>query len=162
MRGLLLGLIVVAAMAAPAAAQYGTTPYQSGFTNATTAIGALPPDGREWVLAETARQAAAPTGIAEIDKGLEEAVGDAAPGAAKALRAKPTDVMSALRFEIVREARRMVDRELRERKKEAKAGQSDDVMLGLQALEGRRIRLGAMESQATRRLTAKGREIIAD
>ena len=56
----------------------------------------------------------------------------------------------------------MIDRELREREKDATADPSDDMVLGLQALQGRRIRLGAMESQASRRLTQKAREIVAD
>lgn len=161
MRHFVLAVVLALGFGAAAAAQ-PSTPYQSGFTNADTAVGALPPDAREWVLAETARQAQRPTSIAEIDKALEEAVGADLQGASKALRAKRKDLTSALRFEIVREARRMIDRELREREKEAKADPSDDMMLGLRALQGRRIRLGAMESQASRRLTQKGREIIAD
>ena len=84
------------------------------------------------------------------------------PAGAKSLRATRWDLTAALRYEIVREALRLFDRELRDRRKDAKADQSDDMMLGLQALEGRRIRLGAMESQASRRLTEKSREIIAD
>ena len=161
MRHVVLAVVLAFAVCEAALAQ-PSTPYQSGFTNADTAVGALPPDARGWVLAETARQAQAPTSVAEIDKALEEAIGADLQAASKALRAKRKDLTSALRFEIVREARRMIDRELREREKEARADQRDDVMLGLQALEGRRIRLGAMESQASRRLTEKGREIIAD
>lgn len=161
MRNLVLALAIAAAFAGSAAAQ-PTTPYQSGFTNATTALGSLSPEGRQWVLGETARQATAPTSIAELDKALEEAVGETLPGAAKSLRAGRGDLMSALRYEIVREARRMVDRELRDRKKGAATDTSDDMMLGMQALNARRIRLGALENQAARRLTAKGREIIAD
>ena len=114
------------------------------------------------MLAETARQAQGPTSLAEIDKALEEAIGADLPAGAKSLRATRRDLTAALRYEIVREARRMIDRELRDRRKDAKADQSDDMMLGLQALEGRRIRLGAMESQASRRLTEKSREIIAE
>lgn len=161
MRHFVLAVILSIAFGGAAAGQ-PSTPYQSGFTNAATAVGALPPDARGWVLAETARQAQGPTSVAEIDKALEEAVGADLQGASKTLRAKRKDLTSALRFEIVREARRMIDRELREREKEAKADASDDMMLGLRALQGRRIRLGAMESQAGRRLTQKGREIIAD
>ena len=161
MRHVVLALLLAVAFGGAAVAQ-PSTPYQSGFTSADTAVGALTPEARGWVLAETARQAQGPTSVAEIDKALEAAIGENLQGAAKTLRAKRKDLISALRFEIVREARRMIDRELREREKEAKADQSDDVMLGLQALEGRRIRLGAMESQAGRRLTQKGREIVAD
>ena len=161
MRHVVLAVVLAAAFGGTALAQ-PSTPYQSGFTNADTAVGALTPDARGWVLAETARQAQAPTSVAEIDNALEEAIGADLQGASKALRAKRKDLTSALRFEIVREARRMIDRELREREKEARADQRDDVMLGLQALEGRRIRLGAMESQASRRLTQRGREIVAD
>ena len=161
MRQFMIALAFAAGAAAPALAQ-PTTPYQSGFTNAATAVGALPPESRDWVLGETARQAEGPTSIAEIDKAMEEMVGPHLQGAGKSLRASRKDLTSALRYEIVREARRMVDRELRERKKDAKADQSDDRRLGLRALEGRRIRLGAMESQANNRLTSKARDIIAD
>lgn len=161
MRRFLLALAIAAATAAPALAQ-PTTPYQSGFTNAATAVGALPFEARDWVLEETARQAYAPTSIAELDKALEEKVGPHLQGAGKSLRASRKDLTSAVRYEIVREARRMVDRELRERKKDARSDRSDDTMLALQALESRRVRLGALESQAGRRLTDKGREIIAD
>lgn len=161
MRRFVLALAFAATFAGVASAQ-PTTPYQSGFTNAATAVGSLPPEARDWVLSETARQAEAPTSIAEIDKGLEEAVGEAAPGAAKSLRAGRNDLISALRFEILREARRMIDRELREWKKEAKSDPGDDAMLAVEALTSRRIRLGALEDQASRRLTAKGRDIVAD
>lgn len=161
MRRFMLALAIAVAAAGPVLAQ-PSTPYQSGFTNAATAVGALSPEARDWVLGETARQADAPTSITEIDKAMEEKVGPHLQGAGKSLRASRKDLTSAIRYEIVREARRMVDRELRERKKDAKADQSDDMMLALQALEGRRVRLGALESQASRRLTDKGREIIAD
>lgn len=161
MRRFLLALAFAAAAAAPVMAQ-PVTPYQSGFTNAATAVGALPEEARDWVLGETARQAEAPTSIDAIDKAMEEKVVPNLQGAGKSLRASRKDLTSAIRYEIVREARRMVDRELRDRKKEAKEDQSDDMMLALQALEGRRLRLGALESQASRRLTDKGREIIAD
>ena len=161
MRRFVFAVALAVAFAGSAAAQ-PSTPYQSGLTNAATAIGVLPPDSREWVLAETARQAQGPTSLAEIDKALEEAIGADLPAGAKSLRATRRDLTAALRYEIVREARRMIDRELRDRRKDAKADQSDDMMLGLQALEGRRIRLGAMESQASRRLTEKSREIIAE
>ena len=161
MRHLVLALDLAFTGGEAAVAQ-PSTPYQSGFTNAATAVGALTPEARVWVLAETARQAQAPTSVAEIDKALEEAIGADLQGASKTLRAKRKDLTSALRFEIVREARRMIDRELREREKDATADPSDDMVLGLQALQGRRIRLGAMESQASRRLTQKAREIVAD
>ena len=161
MRWFALALAFTIVVAGPAMAQ-PVTPYQSGFTNAATAVGALPPEGRDWVLGETARQADAPTSIAEIDKAMDEKVGPHLQGASKSLRAGKKDLTSAIRYEIVCEARRMVDRELRERKKEAKADQSDDTMLALQALESRRIRLGALENQANNRLTSKAREIIAD
>lgn len=161
MRRILLALAFATAVPGLAAAQ-PSTPYQSGFTNAATAVGSLPPEGRDWVLSETSRQAEGPSSIAEIDKGLEETVGPHLQGSAKSLRASRKDLMSAIRYEIVREARRMVDRELRERRKDAKTDQSDDMMLTLQALEARRIRLGALENQANNRLTSKGREIIAD
>lgn len=161
MRRFVLALAIAAAFAGSAAAQ-PSTPYQSGFTNATTALGALPPASRDWVMSETARQAVAPTSIAKIDETLEEVVGDDLPGAAKSLRASRKDLIAALRYEIVREARRMIDRELRERKNEEASDQSDETMLALEALKDRRGQLGVMESQASRRLTDKGREIIAD
>ena len=161
MRRFVLALAFAATVAGPVAAQ-PVTPYQSGFTNAATAVGALPPEARDWVLGETARQADAPSSIAEIDKAMAEHVEPNLQGAGKSLRASKRDLTAAIRYEIVREARRMVDRELRERKKDAKEDQSDDMMLALQALESRRLRLGAMESQANRRLTDKAREIIAD
>jgi hypothetical protein len=159
MRQFMLAVAVAAAFAGAAAAQ-PTTPYQSGFTNATTALGSLPPDGRQWLLEETARQASAPTSIDEIDEAIETAVGEDLPSAAKSLRASRADLKSALRYEIVREARRMLDREIRDRKKAA--DDSDEAMLGLQAVTAHRIRLGALESQANRRLTAKGRDMVAD
>lgn len=161
MRRLVLALAFSVALPGFAIAQ-PVTPYQSGFTNAATAVGALPPDGRSWVLEETARQAYTPTSVAAIDKAMEDKLGPHLQGASKSLRAGRKDLTSAIRYEIVREARRMVDRELRERKKEAKADQSDDMMLALQALESRRLRLGAMENQANNRLTSKAREIVAD
>ena len=161
MRWFVLALAFAATVAGPVAAQ-PVTPYQSGFTNAATAVGALPPEARDWVLGETARQADAPSSIAEIDKAMAENVEPNLQGAGKSLRASKRDLTAAIRYEIGREARRMVDRELRERKKDAREDQSDDMMLALQALEGRRVRLGAMESQASRRLTDKAREIIAD
>jgi hypothetical protein len=161
MRRIVLALALAVGAVGTAAAQ-PTSMYQSGFTNAATAVGALPPDARNWVLGETARQADAPTSVAEIDKAMEEKVAPFLQSAGKSLRASKKDLTAAIRYEIVREARRMVDRELRERKADAKTDQSDDMMLTLQALEGRRVRLGAMESQANRRLTDKAREIIAD
>lgn len=161
MRRFVLALALAAAAAAPAMAQ-PVTPYQSGFTNASTAVGALQAEQRDWVLSETGRQAYAPTSIDAIDKGLEENVAPHLQGPGKSLRATRKDLLAAIRFEIVREARRMVDRELRDRKKDAKAAPSDETMLAMQALEGRRVRLGALESQASRRLTDKAREIIAD
>jgi hypothetical protein len=160
MRAILISLVIAAA--AGSAAAQSSSPYQSGYTSSTTAVGSLPPEGRSWVLEETARQSVDPGKLSDLDAALEEAIGEDLAPAAKHLRTGRKDLMAAIRFEIVREARRMADRDIKDHKKAVADEPTDDAMLGLQAAQTRRIRLGALEAQASNRLTGKARELVGD
>lgn len=160
MRQLALGLALGAMLAGPAAAQGVASPYQSGFSMETSPLGRLSEEGRGWMLAETGRQARAPTSVAELDEAMEAAVGEELGTAGRRERFDKADLTSAMRYDILNKARQMIVLEIRARKKQDDG--SDEAMLNIQALASRQNRLEALVQQANHRLTRKARTIISN
>lgn len=158
MRQLLLGLAVSAALVGGAAAQ-PTTPHQSGFTSETTPLGFLPPVAMEWMLAEAVRQAQDPSTIEELDASIQTAVGPELDVTGRKTRMGKADMLSLMRFEIVREARDLIREEIKERKADQN---SDQAMLALQSAEARRKTLDSRLKAARNKLTRKAAQAVSD
>lgn len=162
MRQFLLGIAVAAVLCGPAAAQYGTTPYQTGYTTSVTPLGELSKEGQSWLVNETVKQALSVMSLPDLDKETEDAVGKELDSIGAHHHATHDDMVSAIRYTIVTKARELLVADIKERQKLYEKDKSDDNMLGLQGAISRKNRLDQLCEQAKRRLTRAAGEIAAD
>ena len=162
MRQLLLGIVAAAALCGPAAAQYGTTPYQTGYTTSVTPLGELSKEGQSWLVNETVKEALSVMSLADLDKEIEASVGKELDGIGAHHHATHDDMVSAIRYTVVTKARELLVADIKERQKLYAKDKSDDVMLDLQGAISRKTRLDALCEQAKRRLSRAASEIAAD
>lgn len=163
MRHFVLGIAVAAVLCGPAAAQYGTTPYQSGFTTSVTPLGELSGDSLQWMVKQTQRQATVPsTSLAEIDTAIDKAVGADLEAVAGHHHFTKTDMALAMRYEIVFKAREMVMENIRLLKKSLAQTKSDDDRLALQDMTLRRMQLDTLVDQSKKGLTRAAKTIVVD
>lgn len=154
-----LTLTAVAMTAAPAFAQgmgVGLGGPQTVEENPTTGpMKKLPKAVQDWVAEALVRQAKSPDDLDILDEDMDTAVGADLETAAKRNRMDKPDLISALRYHVVEEAGRLLDEDLKLRRKLAGPTPSDDEMLTIEAETSNRNRLRALEEQARRRLTLK-------
>lgn len=164
MRYFVLGIAAAAAvLCGPAAAQYGTTPYQTGFTTSVTPLGELSGDSLQWMVKQTQRQATVPsTSLAEIDTAIDKAVGPDLEAVAGHHHFTKTDMALAMRYEIVFKAREMVLDNIRLLKKSFAQTKSDDDRLALQDMTLRRMQLDTLVDQSKKGLTRAAKTIVVD
>jgi hypothetical protein len=162
MRQFLLGIAVAAVLCGPAAAQYGTTPYQTGYTTSVTPLGELSKEGQSWLVNETVKQALSVMSLPDLDNETEAAVGKELDSIGAHHHATHDDMVSAIRYTIVTKARELLVADIKERQKLYEKDKSDDNMLGLQGAISRKNRLDQLCEQAKRRLTRAASEIAAD
>lgn len=160
MRAAILGLIAAFALTGGAVAQPSANYSNQAITTTDTSpLAKLPGKAMEWMEAEMVRQAEAPQSLADIDADIEANVGPDLEKFAKRKRLEKEDVVSAVRFMIVREAGRLLEQDIKLRKKQA---DGESVDLGLERAVLHRNRVQALQEQAERRLTAKASELISD
>lgn len=162
MRDLVLGVALATALCGPAAAQYGSTPYQSGYTTSVTPLGELTKEGQAWLINETVKQALNVMSLADLDAEIEKSIGSELDAIGSRHRATHDDMVSAVRYTIVAKSREMMVAEVKERQKLYAKDKSDDSMLGLQAAISRKNRLDQLHDQSKRRLSRAASEIAAD
>jgi len=162
MRQLLLGIIVAGVLCGPAAAQYGSTPYQTGYTTSVTPLGELSKDGQSWLVNETVKQALSVMSLSDLDTEIEASVGKELDGIGAHHHATHEDMVSAIRYTIVGKARELLVADIKERQKLYAKDKSDDTMLDLQGAVSRKTRLDQLYDQAKRRLSRAASEIAAD
>jgi len=167
-RFILVTATAAMATASPAAAQMGMGGMgglgapQTAQSTETTALGKLPEHAQSWMAQESVHQAQEPESLSDLDDNIEEAVGDDLEAAGQRGKYAKSDLAAAMRFEIVREARRLMETDLKLRKKAAGETPSDEDMLSIANSTSRLTRLRALEEQARRRLTAKASSIVSD
>jgi len=162
MRQILLGIAVAAVLCGPAAAQYGSTPYQTGYTTSVTPLGELSKEGQSWLVSETVRQALQVMSLADLDKEIEASVGKELDGIGAHHHATHDDMVSAIRYTVVSKARELLVADIKERQKLYDKEKTDDNLFGLQGAISRKNRLDQLSEQAKRRLTRAASEIAAD
>ena len=163
MRHFVLGAAIAAALCGPAAAQYGTTPYQSGFTTSVTPLGELSSDSLQWMVKQTQRQATVPsTSLAEIDTAIEKAVGPDLEAVASHHHFTKTDMALAMRYEIIFKAREMVSENIRLLKKSFAQTKSDEDRSDLQDMTLRKMQLDGLLDQAKKGLSRAAKGIVVD
>jgi hypothetical protein len=162
MRTLLLGLATALALCGPAAAQYGSTPYQTGYTTNVTPLGELSKESQGWLVTETVKQALSVMSLSDLDKEIEASVGKELDGIGAHHHATHDDMVSAIRYTIVTKARDLLAADIKERQKLYAKDNSDENMLDLQGAIGRKTRLDALCEQAKRRLSRAASQIAAD
>lgn len=120
----------------------------------------LPRSVQDWVTDESVRQAKDPGDLDTLDDDMGTALdADLDKGAQRNGMSRP-DLVSAIRYYIVRQAGQLLDDDLKLRKKLAGETPTDDQMLTIEAVTSNRNRLRALEEQALRRLTSKGAAFI--
>lgn len=162
MRQLFIGIAAAAALCGPAAAQYGATPYQTGYTTSVTPLGELSKEGQSWLVNETVKQALQVMSLADLDKDIETSIGKELDPIGAHHHATHDDMVSAVHYTIVAKAREMMVAEVKERQKLYEKDKSDDSMLGLQGAISRKNRLDQLYDQAKRRLSRAAGAIAAD
>lgn len=125
-----------------------------------TALGKLPRPLVDWVTEEAIRQAQRPGDLDTLDAEMEAAVAEHLKTGARRTRMDVPDLISALRFHVVREAGRLLDNDIEARRKLAGPEPSDDDMLNIETAISHRNRVRALEDQAQRRLTRKAAAFI--
>ena len=154
-------LAVVVATASPAQAQMGGLGGPVTVeTEARTALGKLPRPLVDWVSEESIRQAQRPGDLEALDAEMEEAMAEHLAAGARRTRMDTPDLVSALRYHVVREAGRLLEEDIRARRELAGGDPSDDAMLDLETAISHRNRIRALEEQAKRRLTRKASAFI--
>lgn len=160
-RTLWLALIVAIAAASTAQAQMGGLGGPTTIeTQEKTALGKLPGALVEWVNDEAIRQALRPGDLDTLDADMNKAAGAELEAAARRTRMAVADVVAALRYHIVREAGRLLDDDIRARRKLAGPTPGDDEALAIATATSHRNRVQALEDQAERRLTSKAKAFI--
>ena len=129
-------------------------------TQQKTALGKLPAALVDWVTEESLRQARSPGDLDTLDAEMTETLGEDLDTAARRARMGSADLTSALRYYIVREAGRLLDEDIRARRKLAGPEPADDEMLAIETAISHRNRVRALEEQAQRRLTGKGKAFL--
>jgi len=162
MRQLLLGIATAAVLCGPAAAQYSSTPYQTGYTTSVTPLGELSKDGQTWLINETVKQALNVMSLSDLDEEIEASVGKELDGIGAHHHATHDDMVSAIRYTIVTKARELLAADIKERQKLYAKDNSDDNMLNLQGAISRKNRLDQLSEQAKRRLSRAASAIAAD
>lgn len=120
----------------------------------------LPKAVQDWVAGQLVQQAKSPDDLDTLDSDMDEALSaDLEKGAKRNGMDKP-DLVSALRYYVVEEAGRLLDDDLKLRRKLAGPTPPDEQMLTIQAEISNRNRLRALEDQAKRRLTAKAAAFV--
>jgi len=160
----MLALAVAVATTAPALSQpmgVGLGAPQTVEENARVGpLKKLPKPVRDWVNDEAARQAKSPGDLDTLDADMETALGaDLDKGAKRNGMVQP-DLVSALRYYVIRQAGQLLDDDLEIRRQLAGETPSDDQMLTIEAVTSNRNRIRALEEQAMRRLSAKGAAFI--
>jgi hypothetical protein len=120
----------------------------------------LPKPVQDWMAEESVRQAKSPGDLDALDEDMQSALGAALDKAAQRNRLSQTDIVSAIRYCVVRQAGQLLDNDLNLRRKLAGETPSDDEMLTIEAVTTNRIRVRALEEQAKRRLTLKAAAFI--
>ncbi|MGE5502213.1 MAG: hypothetical protein ACM3W4_09835 [Ignavibacteriales bacterium] len=162
MRQFLLGIVAAAAVCGPAAAQYGSTPYQTGYTTSTTPLGELSKAGQSWLITETMKEAMQVLSLADLDKDIEASVASELDSIGAHHHATHDDMVAAVRYTIVAKAREMMIAEVKQRQKAYDKDKSDDNMLGLQGAISRKTRLDQLYDRSRRRLSRAASQIAAD
>jgi hypothetical protein len=129
-------------------------------TEQKTALGRLPRPLVDWVTEESIRQAQSPGDLGTLDAEMEEAMGGPLETGARRTRMEVADLVSAMRYHIVREAGRLLDEDIRARKALAGDDPSDEEMLNIETAISHRNRIRALEDQAKRRLTRKAAAFV--
>lgn len=158
-----LTLAAVAALAAAPAAQAqmgGLGGPATIETEQKTALGKLSRPLVDWVTEESLRQARSPGDLDDIDAAMTQAMRDELAAGARRTRMDLPDLVSALRYHIVREAGRLLDEDIRARTKLAGAAPTDEEALNIATATAHRNRVRALEEQAKRRLTNKAAGFI--
>jgi hypothetical protein len=119
----------------------------------------LPKAVQDWVAEETIQQAKSPDDLDTLDEDME-ALGSELEKGAKRNSMASEDLVSALRYYVVRQAGELLDDDLKLRRKLAGPTPSDDQMLTIEAEVSNRNRLRALEEQARRRLTVKAAAFV--
>jgi hypothetical protein len=120
----------------------------------------LPKTVQDWIAEESVRQAKSPDDLDTLDETMETALNADLDKGAQRNRMHRADLVSAIRYYIVREAGRLLDEDLKLRRQLAGDTPSDDQMLTIEAETSNRTRLRALEEQANRRLTLKAAAFI--
>lgn len=129
-------------------------------TEAKTALGKLPRTLVDWVTEESVRQAQRPGDLDTIDAEMAEALAEPLAKGAQRTRMDVPDLVSAMRYHIVREAGRLLDEDIRARTELAGGDPTDEAMLNLETAKSHRNRIRALEDQAKRRLTRKAAAFV--
>jgi hypothetical protein len=157
-------LAAAVATAAPALAQgmgVGLGGPQTVEENPTTGpMKKLAKAVQDWAAEELVRQAKSPDDLDTLDEDMEAALGEQLEAGAKRNRMEKPDLVSALRYHVVEEAGRLLDEDLKLRRKLAGPTPSDDEMLTIEMETSNRNRLRALEDQARRRLTLKAAAFV--
>lgn len=115
---------------------------------------------QDWIGDETVRQAKDPGDLDTLDEDMTATLGTDLEKSAQRNRLSQPDLVSAIRYYVVRQAGQLLDEDLKLRRKLAGETPSDDQMLTIEAVTSNRNRLRALEDQARRRLTAKAAGFI--
>jgi len=120
----------------------------------------LPKAVQDWVADEAVRQAKEPGDLDTLDEDIQAALGADLEKGAKRNQMDAPDLVSAIRYYVVRQGGQLLDDDLKLRRKLAGDTPTDDEMLTIEAVTSNRNRLRALEEQAQRRLTAKAAAFV--
>jgi len=162
MRHLILGLAVAAALAGPAAAQYGSTPYQTGYTTSVLPLGELSKESQAWLINTTMREAMQVLSLDELDKSIESSIGKELDVIGGHHHATHDDMVSAVRYTIVAKAREMMVAEVKDRQKAYAKDKTDDNLFGLNGAVSRKNKLDQLYEQAKQGLSRAASQIAQD
>ena len=165
MRTMILCTVAVLGLAGQAAAQPSN--YSASGTAEITAtdsspLASLPNLAMEWITQEMVRQAKAPKDLTALDETITIAIGPELATFAKRKRLADPDVLSAVRLMIVREAGRMLDQDIKARRKALLEDPADLAGQGIEAAVSRREQNAVLEKEARRLLTGKASRLISN
>jgi hypothetical protein len=148
--------LVLAALASPVLAQMGGLGGPTTVeTEQKTALGKLPRPIVDWMTEESVRQATRPGDLEDLEAQITEGLGDQLEAGARRARMDVPDLVSVIRYQVVREAGRLLGEDIRARQKLAGDTPTDDEMLAIETAISHRQRMRVLEEQAERRLTRK-------
>ena len=162
-RGLKLALIAALTATAPSTAHAqmgGLGAPTTVQTEEKTALGKLPRAVVDWANDEAIRQALSPGDLDTLDAEMSKAIGADLEGSTRRTRMALPDLVSALRYHVLREAGRLLDDDIRARQKLAGPSPTDDEVLAMATATSHRNRVRALQDQAERRLTPKAKAFI--